>query len=61
MGHRLGLDLIAWQLQLPLNPLAWELPYAAGAALKNKNNNNFLKETNDEKTNENMQLIPFHK
>ena len=35
-GCRRGSDLapgIGWQLQLLLDPLAWEPPYAAGAAL----------------------------
>ena len=27
---------IGWQLQLQFSPLTWELPYAAGAALKRK-------------------------
>ena len=29
---------VGWQLQLQFNPLAWELPYAAGAALKSAPN-----------------------
>ena len=32
---------IGWQLQLLIQPLAWELPYAAAAALK-KNKKLFL-------------------
>ena len=26
--------VVGWQLQLRFDPLAWELPYAAGGALK---------------------------
>ena len=42
VGHRHGLDLALLWLQYrpsaaaPIPPLAWELPYAAGAALKSK-------------------------
>ena len=34
-----------WQLQLPILPLAWELPCAAGAALKSKAKQNKTKHT----------------
>ena len=40
VGHRLGLDLVLLWLwhrlvaTAPVQPLAWELPYAAGVALK---------------------------
>ena len=43
VGHRYGLDLaLLWLWPRPaaaalIQPLAWELPYAAGAALKRKN------------------------
>ena len=42
VGHRCGLDPVLLQLwcgpaaEAPIQPLAWELPYAAGAALKKK-------------------------
>ena len=42
-GHKLGLSptwLWLWRRPVaiaPIGPLAWELPYAAGAALKRKN------------------------
>ena len=42
VGHRCGLDptlLWLWcrpEAAAPIQPLAWELPYASGAALKNK-------------------------
>ena len=42
VGHRHGSDLaLLWLRQrlaavAPIRPLAWELPYAAGAALKSK-------------------------
>ena len=42
VGHRNGLDLVSlwlWRRPaavVPIQPLAWELPYAAGAALKSK-------------------------
>ena len=45
VGRRLGLDLALLQLWHRLiavaliSPLAWELPYASGAALKSKQNN----------------------
>jgi len=47
VGQRYGSDpalLWLWlgqqlQLQLKIQPLAWELPYAAGEALKSKNKN----------------------
>ena len=33
--------VVGWQLQAPIQPLAWELPYAASAALeKEKIKNN---------------------
>ena len=50
VGHRCGLDpelLWLWHSQAfaapfrPHRPLAWELPYAVGAALKNKNKKNW--------------------
>ena len=32
VGHRRGLDLaLLWPAAAPIRPLAWELPYAAGA------------------------------
>ena len=43
VGHRHGLDLVLlwlWQRLAAvalIQPLAWELPYAAGVALKRKN------------------------
>ena len=43
VGHRQGLDpMLLWQGCRPaatalIQPLAWETPYAAGIALKNKN------------------------
>ena len=46
VGHRLGLDLVMLWLQYRLaavalnQPLAWELLYAKGAALKSKNKQN---------------------
>ena len=42
VGHRCGLDLALLWLwcravaAAPIQPLAWELPYAPGAALKRK-------------------------
>ena len=40
VGHRHGSDLgLLWHRPvavLPIRPLAWELPYATGAAIKNK-------------------------
>ena len=42
VGRRLGLDLVLlwlwhWPAAVaPIQPLAWELPYAAGVALKTK-------------------------
>ena len=42
VGHRLGSDLVLLWLwhrpaaRAPIQPLAWELPYAAGAALKRR-------------------------
>ena len=47
-GHRGSLDLaLSWlwcklAAAAPFQPLAWELPYVAGAALKGINNNNNL-------------------
>ena len=44
VGGRCGLDLVLlwlWCRQAsaaPIRPLAWELPYAVGAALKSKTN-----------------------
>ena len=44
VGHRQGLDLVLLWLwnrpaaTTPIRPLAWEPPYALGAALKNKQN-----------------------
>ena len=29
---------VGWQIAALIHPLAWELPYAAGATLKSKNN-----------------------
>ena len=46
VGHRCGLDLASLWLwsrpaaTAPIGPLAWEPPYAMGAALKRQNNNN---------------------
>ena len=46
MGHRRGSDpLLLWQWCRPaaaalIRPLAWELPYATGAALKSKQTQN---------------------
>ena len=37
VSHSCGSDLAAL---VPIQPLAWELPHAAGAALKSNNNNN---------------------
>ena len=42
VGHRCGLDPVLLRLwhrlaaMAPIQPLAWELPYALGAALKRK-------------------------
>ena len=36
VGHRLGLDLAVAAAQI--RPIAWERPYAAGVALKGKQN-----------------------
>ena len=42
VGHKRGLDLVLlwlWYMPVaiaPIRPLAWEPPYAAGAALKQK-------------------------
>ena len=50
-GHKLGLSptwLWLWRRPVaiaPIGPLAWELPYAAGAALKRKKNKNKKHET----------------
>ena len=44
VGHRLGLDLVLLWLwhrsaaTVPIRSLAWEPPYAAGAALKSQKN-----------------------
>ena len=49
VGHRCGLDLVWLWLWLwpvataPIGPLAWEPPYAVGAALKNKQTNKQIK------------------
>ena len=46
VGHRYGLDLaLLWLWRklaaaAPIQPLAWELPYAVDVALKRHNNNN---------------------
>ena len=46
VGHRCHLDLVLpWLWCRPaaaglIRPLAWELPYAAGAAIKRKNKQN---------------------
>ena len=45
LGHRLGSDpVLLWLWRrlaavAPIGPLAWELPYAAGAALKSRKQN----------------------
>ena len=58
VGHRRGLDLMLlwWRHRpaavAPVQPLAWELPYAAGAALKSKN-----KQTNKTKTPKDPSLL----
>ena len=36
IGHRCGSDLALPAAAAPIRSLAWELPYAAGAALKKK-------------------------
>ena len=41
VGHRRGSDLLLWLCRRPVaaaptQPLAWELPYAMGLALKSK-------------------------
>ena len=36
VGCRCSTDRVGQQLQAPVRPLAWELPYAVGAALKKK-------------------------
>ena len=66
VGRRHGLDLAL--LWAPIRPLAWELPYAVGAALKrqnkNKNNKSFgsshrgAAETNPTSTHEDAGSIP---
>ena len=46
VGHRRGLDLASLWLWCrptavaPIQPLAWELPFAMSTALKSNNNNN---------------------
>ena len=48
-GHRCGVEpeLLCLLCRLaavaPIQPLAWELPYATGEALKSKKKKNFLK------------------
>ena len=37
---------VGWQLQLRLDPLAWEPPYAAGVALKSKKEKRKLRLSN---------------
>ena len=57
-GHRHGLDpVLPWlwcrpAAAAPIQHLAWEPPYAVGAALKSKKkkNNNKSKQTNKQKT-----------
>ena len=50
VGHRYGSDLMLLWLRCGLavaariRPLAWELPYAAGAALKSKEKENALRQ-----------------
>ena len=50
VGHRRGLDpellwLWCWPVTtVPIEPLAWEPPYAVGAALKRQKDNNNKKE-----------------
>ena len=45
-SHRRGSDLVLLWLwhglaaTVPIQPLAWELPYAEGVALESSNNNN---------------------
>ena len=49
---------IGWQLWLPIRPLAWELPYAAGAALKKKQHS---REDKMAEQKEDVELTSSHK
>ena len=55
VGHRRGSDLVLRWLRCrlaataPIQPLAWEPPYAAGATLKRTKDKKFLKIKSKEK------------
>ena len=44
LGSRIAVALVWAAATAPIRPLAWELPYAVGATLKNKKTNKKIEE-----------------
>ena len=65
-GHRCGLDKALIRLWYRpaaaalTQPLAWELPYAMGTALKRQTNKQQQKKTQNHLWKENMMCLVFH-